>query len=93
MVRSEEMSDTYYVYILQSLKDGRFYTGHTANLKSRLARHNRGEVRSTKARRPFSLIYWETLQSRREAMKRERKVKSLKRREKLKLIVEFKRVK
>lgn len=87
------MSDTYYVYILRSLKDGKFYTGHTSDLKDRLARHNRGEVRSTKARRPFSLIYWEAFRTRSEAMKRERKLKLLGRTAKLRLIEGFKQVK
>ncbi|TET01206.1 MAG: GIY-YIG nuclease family protein, partial [Hadesarchaea archaeon] len=30
------------------MKDGKFYTGYTANLRNRLARHNGGRVRSTK---------------------------------------------
>jgi len=84
------MTKTYYVYMLRSLKDDNFYTGHTANLKDRLARHNRGEVRSTKARRPFVLIYWEAFKTRGEAMRRERRIKSLCRDAKLKLIQEFK---
>jgi len=84
------MSDTYYVYILRSLKDGNFYTGHTSDIKDRLARHNRGEVRSTKARRPFSLVYWEVFKTRSEAMKRERKLKLLKHEDKLKLVQMFK---
>ncbi|KUO42666.1 MAG: hypothetical protein APZ16_04875 [Candidatus Hadarchaeum yellowstonense] len=83
------MSKTYYAYILRSLKDDNFYTGHTANLKERLAQHNRGEVRSTKARRPLVLIYWEEFKTRSEAMKRERRIKLLCREEKLKLIENF----
>jgi len=85
-----EMADTYYVYILRSLKDDNFYTGHTADLKGRLARHNRGDVRSTKARRPFVMVYYEPCQTRSEAMKRERKVKTLCRETKLKMIQAFK---
>ncbi len=84
------MAETYFVYILRSLKDDNFYTGHTADLKDRLARHNRGDVRSTKARRPFVMVYFESCRSRSEAMKRERKVKSLRREVKVKMIQEFK---
>jgi len=76
----------YFVYMLKSLKDEKFYTGHTADLKRRLKQHNGGRVRSTKARRPFELVYWEPLETRREAMLRERELKSLRRAEKLKLI-------
>jgi len=75
----------YYVYLLRSLKDGRFYAGYTRNLKARLERHNRGLVRSTKGRRPFKLVYWKAYRTRAEAMKRERRIKSLGRAEKLEL--------
>ena len=77
---------TYFVYILKSLKDEKFYTGHTADIKKRLKQHNSGRVRSTKARRPFELVYWESLETRKEAMLRERELKSLRRAEKMKLI-------
>lgn len=80
---------TYFVYMLKSLKDEKFYTGHTADLKRRLKQHNSGRVRSTKARRPFELVYWESLKTRREAMLREREVKSLKHDGKMKLIQAF----
>jgi len=76
----------YFVYMLKSLKDEKFYTGHTADLKKRLKQHNSGRVRSTKARRPFELVYWESLETRREAMLRERELKLLRRAEKMKLI-------
>ena len=68
---------TYYVYILKSLKDGKFYTGCTACIEKRLAQHNNGRVRSTKARRPLKLVYWETFATRSEAMRRERRLKRI----------------
>ena len=49
----------YYVYTLLSLKDKKFYTGFTINLKDRLSRHARGEVQSTSNRRPLKLIHYE----------------------------------
>ena len=39
----------YYVYILKSLVDGKFYTGYTSNLKKRLDEHNKGLTKSTKS--------------------------------------------
>ncbi len=81
---------TYHVYLLKSVKDGRFYTGYTANLRNRLAQHNQGRVRSTKRRRPFELVYWESFRTRSEAMRRERQLKSLGRAGKEKLIKKFK---
>lgn len=49
----------YYVYILLSLKDKRFYTGFTSDLRIRLSEHAQGKVRSTKDRRPLKLIHYE----------------------------------
>ena len=61
----------FYVYILESEVDGSLYTGQTSNLVDRLLRHNRGKIRSTKARVPFTLRYFEIYDSRAEAMRRE----------------------
>jgi len=68
----------YYVYILQSLKDYRYYIGYTPNIHSRLEYHNSGRQRSTKTRIPFKLIYTEVFDSKTEALKREKKIKSYK---------------
>jgi len=81
---------TYYVYLLRSVKDGKFYTGYTANLRNRLARHNGGRVRSTKRRRPLELVYWESFETRAEVMRREKKIKTFGRAQKEKLIERFK---
>ena len=78
-----------YVYMLRSLKDKKFYTGCTEDLKKRLKQHNGGRVRSTKARRPFELVYWESFRTRSEAMKRELRLKSIGRDRKLKLVQAF----
>ena len=66
----------YYVYILLSKKDNRFYTGYTSNLKKRLEEHNTGLSLSTKSRVPFSLIYFEGCVNRKDAMKREKYLKT-----------------
>ena len=81
----------YYVYLIRSLKDGRFYAGYTKNLKTRLEQHNRGLVRSTKGRRPLELVYLEAFRARAEAMGRERRIKSLGRAEKVRLVRAFER--
>jgi putative endonuclease len=51
----------YYAYILKSLKDGKYYYGHTQDIDERLVKHNTGKVKSTKARRPFIIHYFEIL--------------------------------
>ncbi|MBI5476661.1 MAG: GIY-YIG nuclease family protein [Ignavibacteriales bacterium] len=61
----------YFVYILQSEKDGSLYTGQTINLIDRIKRHNQGLIKTTKTKRPFRLGYYEIYGSRSEAMYRE----------------------
>ncbi|MBI5044387.1 MAG: GIY-YIG nuclease family protein [Candidatus Levybacteria bacterium] len=61
----------FYVYVLQSLKDLRTYTGYIDNLERRLKQHNSGFVKSTKQRVPFKLLFFEEFLSSTEAMKRE----------------------
>ena len=66
----------YYVYILRSEIDGRSYIGHTADLKARLVKHNKGEVPSTRNRRPLNLIASVGCGTKKAAMKIEAKLKS-----------------
>ena len=66
----------YYTYVLRSLKDNKFYTGFTRNLKDRLNMHNAGKVNSTKFRRPFELVYFEACRSMEDAIHREKYLKT-----------------
>jgi putative endonuclease len=68
----------HYVYILQSLKDGRYYIGETSDVSARLSFHNAGLQRSTRNRRPFKLILVEEYNTREEALVREKQIKSWK---------------
>ena len=67
----------HFVYILYRLKDKKLYVGCTADVATRLERHNQGHVLATKNRRPFSLIYSETYDDKGQAFNRERFLKSL----------------
>ncbi|MGM0621176.1 MAG: GIY-YIG nuclease family protein [Bacteroidota bacterium] len=75
------------VYILESKLDGSFYIGQTSNLENRLKRHNNGKNRSTKAKRPWKIIYFEEVNSRSEAIKLEQKIKRWKKRELIKKFI------
>src|SRR5690554_7432050 len=66
----------YYVYILQSEKDGEFYTGYTKDLKLRFEQHQKGLVESTKNRQPLKLIYSEACLNQQDATHREKYLKS-----------------
>jgi putative endonuclease len=66
----------HFVYVLKSLTDGRLYTGYTQNLEERLREHNEGEVTSTKHRRPFEIVYYEASRNQRDALHREKYLKT-----------------
>jgi putative endonuclease len=68
----------YYVYVLQSHKDDKFYIGFTNNIERRMIEHNSGQGTSTAPRRPFKLIYYEAHLSKEDAMRRERYFKTTK---------------
>lgn len=75
-----------YTYIVKC-SDGTFYTGWTNDLTRRMEAHNQGRgAKYTKARRPVTLIYYETFEKKEEAMKREYAIKRLSRKEKEELI-------
>jgi len=71
----------YFIYILQSEKDGTYYIGHTADLKARLRRHNQGRSTYSRNKAPWTLLYKEVLNSKAEAMNRERDIKGKKSRQ------------
>ncbi len=66
----------YFVYVLMSLEDKKFYTGFTSNLSERFNEHNSGKVNSTKSRIPFELIYYEVCKNQQDALHREKYLKS-----------------
>ena len=67
----------FFSYILKSLKDGKYYYGSTKDLELRLKRHNKGDVKATKSRRPLILHYFEEFETRSEAFRREQFYKSI----------------
>ena len=66
----------YYTYILQNLKDKKWYTGSTKDLRNRFMEHQKGYVFSTKGRGPFRLIYYEACLNEQDARIREKYLKS-----------------
>jgi putative endonuclease len=61
----------YYVYFIRSQADGSVYVGMTENIEKRLETHNSGDVRSTKGKKPYRLVYLEGYINKRIARKRE----------------------
>ncbi|MGD1007952.1 MAG: GIY-YIG nuclease family protein [Ignavibacteriaceae bacterium] len=68
----------YFTYILKSRDSDHFYIGHTANIEKRLLEHNSGRVKSTKKYLPWQIIYYEPVNTKSEAYKREMQIKSYK---------------
>ena len=66
----------FYTYVLQSKKDGQWYTGVTNDLQKRFKEHNEGKVPATKGRGPFDLIYYEACRNKQDAFAREKYLKT-----------------
>ena len=68
----------YFMYILNSVKNGKFYVGCTNNIERRLSEHNNGYSKGSRFNAPFELLYKEEYTSLSEARKRERFIKKQK---------------
>ncbi|HUR40168.1 MAG TPA: GIY-YIG nuclease family protein [Verrucomicrobiae bacterium] len=76
----------FYVYILHCA-DGSYYTGHTDNLEKRIAEHESGLLPGyTHDRRPVTLAYSATFQTRENALAAEFQIKRWNRAKKAALI-------
>jgi len=77
----------YYLYILKCA-DKTLYTGIAVDLKKRLKEHNFSKLgaKYTASRRPVKIVYSKKFRTRSSALKEEFRIKSLSRKEKLKLI-------
>jgi putative endonuclease len=76
-----------YVYIVEC-RDGSYYTGLTIDIKKRLGQHNSGKgAKYTHSRLPVKLVHVETCVSLSAALKRERRIKQMRRGQKEALIV------
>jgi tRNA/rRNA methyltransferase len=76
----------FYTYMLRCA-DGHYYIGHTDDLDSRIAQHQRGEIPGyTEKRRPVSLVWSERFPERDQAFAAERQIKGWSRAKKEALI-------
>ena len=67
----------HYIYIVESV-NGKRYVGVTVDLEERLKKHNHHGGRWTKHKGPWRLIYKDICQNKKDALLRERKIKSYK---------------
>jgi putative endonuclease len=64
-----------YVYILYSPSKDKFYVGYTCQLADRFLRHQSGRSKSSKAGRPWLLVYLEGFETSKQAYQREVQIK------------------
>ncbi len=65
-----------YVYVLRSIKSGKWYIGCTNNLRKRFDEHQNNKSTYTKGRGPFELIYYEASHNKLDGFAREKYLKS-----------------
>jgi len=70
--------ETFYVYVIVSIKDGRFYFGQTNDLDKRIAHHNAGYSKYTAKYIPWEIFAFKTVATRAVAMKIEKQLKNCK---------------
>ena len=76
----------HYIYIVEC-SDKTLYTGYTNDLDKRMKAHNQKKgAKYTRGRTPVILMYYEEFDNKIDAMKREAKIKKLRRAKKQKLI-------
>ena len=67
----------YYVYVLENLNDKSWYIGFTSNLRQRIKDHSEGRgSRTTKIKKDWILMYYESYLDKRDATGREIFLKS-----------------
>jgi len=66
-----------FVYVLRSLKNKKRYTGITSQTVSeRLLEHNNGKNVYTRLNRPYELVYFEKVEDKKAALRREKFLKT-----------------
>ena len=81
-----------YTYIVRC-KDDTLYCGWTNNLEKRMASHNAGTgAKYTRNRYPVELVYYETFETKEEAMRREAAIKKLSKERKELLVANWKKM-
>ena len=77
----------YFVYILYSHQLDRYYTGYTQDIEERLKRHLSDHKGYTFKAKDWQVVYQENYDSKTDAYKRERQIKSWKSRRKIEELI------
>lgn len=66
----------YYVYVIESQRNFDLYKGFTKDVSKRLKEHNAGVTYATKEGGPWKLVYCEIFLNKKDAIEREKYLKS-----------------
>ncbi len=78
------VKETWFTYVLYSVRTGKLYAGTSKDPHERLKRHNAGKgSRYTRQGRPWRVVWMEPHDSRSKAIQRQYEVQALPREEKL----------
>ena len=72
---ADQEGDVFFIYILK-LDGGKFYAGHTRELRERMGEHRDGKTRSTAGKNPL-LVWFEVVDTREDAAEGEAYLKEL----------------
>jgi len=78
----------FYTYILESKQNRSYYIGSCQDINKRFKLHNSGLVKSTKRYAPWQIVYREEFSILKEAKNRELQIKSWKKRDAVKKLIE-----
>ena len=71
------MTMSFFVYVIKNEATGKFYKGQTQDLEKRLKEHSWSHTKTTSSHsKEWKLIYFETVATREDALKREKYFKS-----------------
>lgn len=76
-----------YLYIIKSLKSGSYYVGSTSDIETRLRFYNSGQVKATKYKRPYQLVFKQEFDNIDAVHQAELKIKSWKRKDFIEKII------
>ncbi|MFI3300199.1 MAG: GIY-YIG nuclease family protein [Candidatus Gastranaerophilales bacterium] len=84
-----EKDKKYYIYILLT-QTNTYYCGYTDDVEKRFQAHLDGKgAKYTRANKPIKIVYSKEFDNKSDALKEERRIKNLKRKDKIALIEKY----
>ncbi len=78
----------YFTYIIKRINKDEYYVGVAEDVDSRLRQHNCGNVVATKHKRPYKVVFSQEFDSKKIALRAEKKIKKWKRKDFIEKVIE-----